>query len=60
VDHQAAEAYGVWKQKSMLGRKYMGVERTTFLIDKDGRIAQVFEKVKPVGHAKNVLEEVST
>jgi thioredoxin-dependent peroxiredoxin len=60
VEHKVAEAYGVWKQKSMLGRKYMGVERTTFLIDKDGRIAQVFEKVKPVGHAKNVLEEVST
>jgi peroxiredoxin Q/BCP len=59
VEHKAAEAYGVWKQKSMLGRKYMGIERSTFLIDKDGRIAQVFEKVKPVGHAKQVLEEVS-
>lgn len=56
VDHAAAEAYGVWKEKSMYGRKYLGVERTTFLIDKQGRIARVFTKVKPAGHAAEVSE----
>jgi peroxiredoxin Q/BCP len=50
------EAYGVWVEKSMYGRKYMGVERTTFLIDADGKIAQVWNKVKVPGHAKEVLE----
>ncbi len=54
VDHKVAEAYGVWVEKSMLGRKYMGIARTTFLIDKEGRIAKVFEKVKPEGHADEV------
>ena len=48
-------AYGVWKEKSMYGRKYMGVERTTFIIDAAGRIAQVFAKVKPAGHADEVM-----
>jgi thioredoxin-dependent peroxiredoxin len=59
VDHKVAEAYGVWVQKSMMGKKYMGVARTTFLIDKEGRIAHVFEKVKPVGHANEVYEVCS-
>jgi len=54
-DHHIAEAYGVWKEKSMYGRKYMGTERTTFVIDPQGRIAKVFEKVKPKGHAEAVL-----
>ena len=54
-DHKIAEAYGVWKEKSMYGRKYMGVERTTFLIDAQGKIAEIFEKVKPKGHAEQVL-----
>jgi peroxiredoxin Q/BCP len=49
------EAYGVWAEKSMYGRKYMGVERTTVLIDRDGRIAQVWPKVKVPGHADEVL-----
>jgi thioredoxin-dependent peroxiredoxin len=49
------EAYGVWVEKSMYGRKYMGVERTTFLIGKDGRIATVWNKVKVPGHAEAVL-----
>lgn len=49
------EAYGVWVQKSMYGRTYMGVERTTFLIDPAGRIAQVWHKVKVAGHAEAVL-----
>ncbi len=50
-----SQAYGVWKEKSMYGRKYMGVERTTFIIDAAGRIAQVFAKVKPAGHAEEVM-----
>ncbi|KQT12036.1 alkyl hydroperoxide reductase [Methylobacterium sp. Leaf399] len=50
------EAYGVWVQKSMYGKTYMGVERTTILIDRDGRIAQVWPKVKVPGHAEAVLE----
>lgn len=50
------EAYGVWTEKSMYGRKYMGVERTTFLIDAEGRIARVWNKVKAAGHAQEVLE----
>lgn len=49
------EAYGVWKEKSMYGKSYMGVERTTFLIDGNGKIAQVWEKVKVEGHAEAVL-----
>jgi peroxiredoxin Q/BCP len=55
TDHKVAEAYGVWKEKSMYGKKYMGIERTTFLIGKDGRIRHIFEKVKPEGHADEVL-----
>lgn len=53
-----AQAYGVWTEKSMYGRRYMGVERTTFLIDAKGRIAQIWRKVKVPGHAKAVLEAV--
>src|SRR5690348_12736391 len=55
TNHETAEAYGVWKQKSMYGRKYMGIERTTFLIGGDGAIRKVFSKVKPAGHAAEVL-----
>jgi peroxiredoxin Q/BCP len=50
------QAYGVWAEKSMYGRKYMGVERTTVLVDRDGRIAEVWSKVKVPGHAEEVLE----
>jgi len=57
-DHAIAEAYQVWKQKSMYGRQYMGVERTTFLIDPQGRIEAIFSKVKPDGHAAQVLESI--
>jgi peroxiredoxin Q/BCP len=53
--HSVARAYGVWGEKSMYGRKYMGILRTTFIIDEKGRIARVFEKVKPAGHADEVL-----
>ncbi|QRM45392.1 peroxiredoxin [Rhizobium sp. BG4] len=52
------QAYGVWKQKSMYGRTYMGVERTTFLIRADGTIATIWQKVKVPGHAEAVLKAV--
>ncbi len=52
---RAIQAYGVWKEKSMYGRKTLGVERTTFLIDERGRIAKIWRKVKPAGHAAQVL-----
>lgn len=58
TSHEAAERYGVWVQKSMYGKKYMGVQRATFLIDGDGRIAKVWPKVKPEGHAEEVLAAV--
>jgi len=54
------EAYGVWTEKSMYGRKYMGVERTTFLIDGSGIVRKVWRKVKVPGHAEAVLEAVKT
>jgi peroxiredoxin Q/BCP len=54
-DKSMLEAYGVWREKSMYGRKYMGVERTTFLIGADGKIAQIWRKVKVPGHAEEVL-----
>lgn len=54
-DHKIAEAYGVWKLKKNYGREYMGIERTTFIIDKDGKIARVFPKVKVDGHVDEVL-----
>ncbi len=53
--HETAEAYGVWKEKSMYGKKYMGIERTTFVIGKDGKIRKIFPKVKVEGHAEEVL-----
>jgi peroxiredoxin Q/BCP len=55
TQHELAEALGVWVEKSMYGKKYMGVERTTFLLDADGVITHVFRKVKPQGHADEVL-----
>ncbi|MGC2659272.1 MAG: thioredoxin-dependent thiol peroxidase [Bryobacteraceae bacterium] len=58
VDHKAAEAYGVWREKSMYGKKYMGIERTTFVIGPDGHIKKVFPKVKVEGHAEEVLAAV--
>ena len=53
---QTLEAYGVWVEKSMYGRKYMGVERTTFLIGGDGKIAKIWRNVKVPGHAEEVLK----
>jgi len=58
-DHAIAEAYGVWGEKKFMGRTYMGVLRTTFLIDEKGKIKKVFEKVKPEDHATEVLEAFS-
>ena len=54
-DHAVAEAYGVWVEKSMYGRTYWGNERTTFVIDPDGRVAEVLRKVKPAQHDDLVL-----
>jgi peroxiredoxin Q/BCP len=56
VDHKVAEAYDVWKEKSMYGRTYWGNERTTFVIDEQGRIISVLPKVKPAEHVDRVLE----
>ena len=56
TEHQVADAYGVWAEKSMYGKKYMGIERTTFLIGADGRVRKIFRKVKPAGHAAQVQE----
>jgi len=57
-DHKAAEDYGVWVEKSMYGRKYMGIERTTFLVDPKGIIKKIFPKVKVEGHAADVLQYI--
>jgi thioredoxin-dependent peroxiredoxin len=56
TQHEVAEQYGVWKQKSMFGRKYWGNERTTFVIDGEGRIAKVLPNVKPGEHVQQLLE----
>jgi len=55
-DKRMLEAYGVWREKSMYGRKFMGVVRTTVLIDREGRVARVWNNVKVDGHAEEVLE----
>ena len=55
VDKKAVQDYGVWKEKNMYGKKVMGIERTTFVIDERGKIEKVFSKVKPAGHAEEVL-----
>lgn len=55
-DHAVADAYGVWAEKSMYGKKYMGVQRSTFVIDPDGNVAKAFYDVKPAEHADQVLE----
>ena len=55
-DGSVCEAFGTWVQKSMYGRKYMGIDRATFLIDRDGRIDRIWRKVKVPGHAEDVLQ----
>ena len=54
-EHRVAEEYDVWKPKSFAGKKYMGVERSTFLIDSEGKVAKVMRRVKPDTHAAEVL-----
>ena len=57
-DHQVAEAYGVWGLKKIMGKEYFGILRTTFLIDKKGMVARVFEGVKPTSHSEEVLQAI--
>lgn len=56
TEHKLAEKYGVWKEKSMYGRKYMGIERSTFILDKNGNIQKEWRKVKVKGHVDEVLD----
>lgn len=58
TDHKIAEAYGVWVEKSMYGKTYMGVERSTFVIGPDGKLKAVYRKVKPAEHVADVLAEL--
>ena len=55
-DHAVAEEYGAWGEKSMYGRKYMGIIRSTIVVDTEGKVEQLFEKVKPKDHSKELLE----
>jgi peroxiredoxin Q/BCP len=59
-EHEVSEQYGVWGEKTFAGKKYMGVERSTFVIDPDGRIAKVMRRVKPDTHVGRVLAELPT
>ena len=56
ADHKVAEAYGVWVEKSMYGKTYMGMERSSFLVGADGKIVKIWRKVKPAEHAAQVLD----
>ncbi|MCS7228582.1 MAG: thioredoxin-dependent thiol peroxidase [Candidatus Kryptonium sp.] len=56
--HKVLEKYGVWKEKSLYGKKFMGIERTTFIIDEQGKIAHIFRKVKVDGHTEEVLKKL--
>ena len=58
AEGEICELYGVWKMKKMYGREYMGIERTTFLIDKEGNIMKIFPKVKVEGHVKEIMEQL--
>lgn len=58
ADGSVTEGFGVWVEKNMYGRKYMGIQRATFLIDSDGKVAKVWPKVKVAGHAEAVLEDL--
>ena len=59
-EHKTAEAYGVWVEKSMYGKKYMGMERSSFLVGADGKIVKIWRKVKPEAHAAEVLAAAKT
>jgi peroxiredoxin Q/BCP len=58
-DHEVAELYGAWGEKKMYGRTYMGIIRSTFIIDEEGRIAKVFPKVQPKNHSQQVLKALA-
>lgn len=58
-DHTIAEKYGVWQQRSLYGRKFMGIARTTYLIGPDGKVVRRWDKVKVTGHAAEVIEAVA-
>jgi peroxiredoxin Q/BCP len=58
ADHAVADKYGVWQEKSLYGRKFMGIARTTYLIGADGKVAKRWDNVKPDGHAEVVLNEI--
>ena len=60
TEHTVCEQYGVWAEKSLYGKKYWGVNRTTFIIDSTGRIAHVFQKVQPEGHAAEVMDALAS
>ncbi|MEJ5360896.1 MAG: thioredoxin-dependent thiol peroxidase [Spirochaetota bacterium] len=60
TDHTVAKAYGVWKKKSMYGKNFMGIERSTFLIDPEGRVRAVWRKVKVPGHVEKVLQTIKS
>jgi peroxiredoxin Q/BCP len=60
TEHEVADAYGVWGEKSFAGRKYMGVNRSTFVIDADGNVTKVMHDVKPATHADDVLSALGT
>jgi peroxiredoxin Q/BCP len=55
-EHEVAEEYGVWVERNRYGRKSMGIDRSTFVIDEDGNVAKILQRVKPEGHAERVLE----
>ncbi|MBI2035239.1 MAG: thioredoxin-dependent thiol peroxidase [Candidatus Liptonbacteria bacterium] len=57
-EKKVLNSYGVWQKKKFMGREYMGITRTSFLIDPDGKIAKIYEKVKPITHTKEVLEDM--
>ncbi|HEY6931226.1 MAG TPA: thioredoxin-dependent thiol peroxidase [Thermoanaerobaculia bacterium] len=59
-DKRVVAAYGVWGEKSLYGRRYMGTHRVTYLIDEKGKVAAVWPKVKPKGHAREVLQEIGS
>ncbi|MBO6280955.1 MAG: peroxiredoxin [Alphaproteobacteria bacterium] len=60
INHKLSEKYGVWKEKSMYGRKYMGIERSTFIIDESGKIIKEWRKVKVTGHVDEVLTALAS
>ena len=60
TEHVLSEAFGVWKEKSMYGRKYMGIERSTFILDEEGNIVHEWRKVKVNGHVDEVLQYLNT